>query len=126
MKDVMFYTYARSCIEKRLISYLIAAKRQKHQILNESVSYDSFDDPAYNLLKDENSDPLELLISGEQAEKLETNLRNKLTDLELQVFELMLVGFKYKEISDLLNKDPKSIDNCIQRIRSKAKNILNK
>ena len=51
---------------------------------------------------------------------------NILTDFEKQVFELKINGFEYKEIADILDKDSKSIDNALQRIRLKIKNNLNK
>ena len=47
-----------------------------------------------------------------------------LTDLEFQVFELKRNGFNYKEIAEILDKDQKSIDNALQRIRIKMKEIL--
>jgi len=39
-KDISFYTYAKTCIERRVISAIISAKRLKHKLLNESVSLD--------------------------------------------------------------------------------------
>ena len=35
-------------------------------------------------------------------------------------------GFNYKEIAELLEKDPKAIDNALQRIKSKLKKYLEK
>ena len=39
-KDVLFYTYAKMCIERKILTIACHARRQKHRILNESVSYD--------------------------------------------------------------------------------------
>ena len=36
----------------------------------------------------------------------------------------MLSSFSYKEIADILDKDVKSVDNTIQRIKTKVKKIL--
>ena len=36
---------------------------------------------------------------------------------------LPIMGFEYKEIAQILEKDEKAIDNAMQRIRSKAKKI---
>lgn len=52
-------------------------------------------------------------------------LESQLTDLEKQVFELKKNYFNYKEIAEILDKDPKAIDNTIQRIKIKLKKILN-
>ena len=46
-----------------------------------------------------------------------------LTYLEECVFNLKLQNFDYREIADILGKDLKSIDNTIQRIKNKIKDI---
>ena len=75
------------------------------------------------ILKDDN-DPLDIMINKNEVEIIEEKIKSKLTSLESQVFELMLSGFKYKEIADILDKDIKSIDNAIQRIRMKSRAVL--
>ena len=123
-KDAKFYTYSKTCIERKMISAIITANRQKHKILNESLSYDAPDLLTDKYLKDSNQDPLLILTNSDSLSNIENKLKAKLTAMEKQVFDLMLAGFKYKEIADILNKDIKSIDNAIQRIRTKAKNIF--
>jgi len=44
-----------------------------------------------------------------------------LTSFEREVFELYLQGYKIREISERLNKNYKSIDNAMQRIKKRAK-----
>lgn len=122
-KDTSFYTYAKTCIERNLISFVISSNRKKHQILNESLSYDNPDLIMDKILKDDN-DPLDIMINKNEVEIIEEKIKSKLTSLESQVFELMLSGFKYKEIADILDKDIKSIDNAIQRIRMKSRAVL--
>ena len=39
-KDTLFYTYAKTCIERKIISVVIGSNRNKNKILNESISYD--------------------------------------------------------------------------------------
>ena len=67
-----------------------------------------------------------MLISEELEEKLLSKIKDKLTDLEESVFTLMINGFKYKEIAEILDKDEKSIDNTIQRLKSKIRKVINK
>lgn len=122
-KDTSFYTYARTCIERSMISFIISVNRKKHQILNESVSYDNPNLIIDKVLKDENN-PLDIMINDSEIKITEEKIKNKLTTFEDQVFSLMLSGFKYKEIADILDKDSKSIDNAIQRIRTKARAVL--
>ena len=42
-KDVKFNTFANVCIDRQLLSYIRDFNRQKHQVLNSSVSIDAED-----------------------------------------------------------------------------------
>ena len=55
---------------------------------------------------------------------LNKKIKDVLTEFEYQVFELLISGFKYKEIASILDKDGKSIDNAIQRLKVKIKEII--
>ncbi len=127
-KDVMFYTFAKTCIERRIISAVIASRRLKHKILNDSISYDAdFKDKSYSIdsfVKDNESNPENVLLENEDFNEVLSKMSDKLTDFELQVFELRISGFDYKEIAEVLDKDPKAIDNCLHRIKQKLKKII--
>ena len=127
--DTTFYTYATTCIERKMISSLIGANRLKHKILNESISFEQEgEDNSYsleNVIVNENNDPLNVVILNEREKIFLSKLKEELTEFEYQVFELKYHNFNYKEISEILEKDPKAIDNAIQRIRIKTKKILN-
>ena len=47
-----------------------------------------------------------------------------LSDLELEVLELYLNGKSYQYIADRLNRDVKSIDNALQRVKRKLEKHL--
>ena len=51
-------------------------------------------------------------------------IESRLSDSEYEVYALMISGLKYNEIALLLNKNPKQVDNTIQRIKNKIKIIL--
>lgn len=123
-KDAVFYTYAKTCIKRNILTTITTAKRLKHRILNESISFDSDDFNNY-LLKDVVNIPENIIVDSDYTEKLLTQVHNKLTVKETQVFNLLIAGFNYKEIAELLEQDTKSIDNTIQRIKRKLRNILN-
>lgn len=128
-KDTLFYTYAKTCVDRKIISLVIGASRQKHKILNNSLSFEKeFEDnensKLENIIKDNRKNPEELLISIEKTEELIKKIKSTLTELEEQVFDLKLNDFNYKEIAEILEKEPKVIDNAIQRIRQKAKKII--
>lgn len=129
-KDTIFYTYAKTCIERKIISIIVAARRQKHRVLNESLSIEgslelnntftfekSLEDNSYN--------PENILVDIENQEELIKEIYSHLTNFEVQVAELKINGFEYREIAEILDKDIKSIDNAIQRIRTKLKNLRN-
>jgi len=127
-KDTLFYTYAKTCIERKIISASLKAGRLKHKFLNDSISFDKeIDDTNMNLeyfLKDKKENPDELISSEERKQEIIKIAEDELTGLEQQVFELKINGFEYKEIALILDKDVKSIDNALQRIKLKLKKIL--
>lgn len=122
--DVMFYTYALKCIKRKMLSVIVSLGRKKNKVLNESISYDDEDNLLIKIMKDSKQTPEEAMMSKEEEEKLIETIKSKLTDFEYEVFELLISGMKYNEISDILDKDKKSIDNSIQRIKAKIKKIL--
>ena len=125
--DTTFYTYATTCIERRMISFLISSNRLKHKILNESIPFEQDDDSSSysleNIIINDDNDPLNIVISNAREENFFMKIKQELTDFEYQVFELKYHNFNYKEISEILEKDSKAIDNAIQRIRIKTRKI---
>lgn len=128
-KDTTFFTYAKTCIERRLYSLIKSASRFKHQLLNESYSVEDLATDSRsleNLLEDSASNPETKLIDDENTRELIKNIQKTLTNLESAVFELKISGFTYKEIAEILDKDSKSIDNAISRIKTKVQKYLDK
>ena len=127
-KNILFFTYAKLCIEKSMLSYIVGTKRQKHKILNESISMEAIDEKDIlnsldKIVKDSSLDPSNIIDFNETKSQQYESLKDKLTPLELNVLDLRYYGFEYKEIAKLLGKDVKAIDNAVQRIRYKAKNL---
>lgn len=130
-KENCFFTFAKMCIERSMITLITNNRRLKHKILNESLSLEVVDEEGTHdlfgsLLEDSHSNPEEQLINKEEDESLTIALKNNLTDFEAQVLDLKLSEFNYKEIADILMKDPKSIDNALQRIKQKLKEEIKK
>ncbi|MDD4547773.1 MAG: sigma-70 family RNA polymerase sigma factor [Bacilli bacterium] len=128
-KDTTFYTFAKTCIERKMISLIVSTKRLKHKILNESLSLEGNDEEnskvsLEHFLGDSNNDPENVIIREEEQEELIQSIKKRLTDFEEQVFELKINNFNYKEIADILGKNPKAIDNALQRIKIKAREEL--
>ena len=97
-EDTLFYTYAKKCIERKIISVVIASNRNKNKILNESISYDDDENLLLKFIKSQTPSPEEEVLNLEIEENLLLKIKSILTDLEEQVFSLFICGFKYKEI----------------------------
>lgn len=123
--NVLFYTYALKCIKRKMLSTVIAANRNKNKILNESISYDDEDNMLLRIIKDNSPNPEEVVLNSDKEQELMDKIKDKLTSFEVDVFDLLISGFKYDEISKILDKDKKSIDNAIQRIKAKIKKAIN-
>lgn len=127
-KEATFYTYANTCIKRRLVSEVIKSKRLKHKFLNESVSLEQVNEETEisieNLLGDNSYNPEQILINYEVNKELIEKIRKSLTEREEQVFDLKINDFTYKEIAEILELTPKAVDNTIQRIKNKIREIL--
>lgn len=124
-KEASFYTYAKKCVERKIISAIVASNRLKMSYLNNSIPID-YDEAGENrsldyLLTNDSLNPENIIINKEKMDNLNLLAKEKLTDFEVQVFELKLSGFDYKEIAEILDKDIKAVDNALQRIKYKLK-----
>ncbi|MBQ4634533.1 MAG: sigma-70 family RNA polymerase sigma factor [Bacilli bacterium] len=126
--DNAFYTYAKTCIERKMISLMVSSNRQKYRLLNESLSLnDTLDNDIFELeehLGDNSYNPEYRLFEHETEEELINGFKKQLTDLEEEVFLLKIGGLDYKEIAEVLDKELKTIDNALQRIKIKLKKYL--
>ena len=128
-KKTTFFTYARTCIMRRVNSTIVAANRLKHQILNESISVEILDSETNTdnqILSDTKNNPESLLIENENVQEIKKIIDSELTEFEKKVCDLKTTGFDYKEIAEILNKTPKSIDNAFSRIKAKIQKSLKK
>ena len=129
-QDASFYTYARVCIEKRMVSLMAKSTSAKNKILNTSLPFEILDDEGdvlrfQSALQDDSTNPEEIMISIESEKDLVNRIKQNLTDLESQLFDLKTSGLTYREIALILDKSTKSIDNAIQRIKTKFKDQIN-
>ena len=122
-----FYTFINLCLDRYLVNTYKKNTNTKNKLLNESISLDAIDDEELsliNLIEDNTNNP-ELELNDElEISELYNKIMSKLTDLEECVFILKIQNFDYKEIASILDKDKKSIDNAIQRIKLKIKSLI--
>jgi len=127
-RQASFRAFAELCITRQIITAIKTATRQKHRPLNSYVSLNRpvyFEDESDRMLMDllsgaEIADPVELVISGEEIQSMQTSFGEILSDLEAQVLKLYIDGKSYQEIADELNRHVKSIDNALQRVKRKV------
>ena len=124
-KNANFGTFAKLCIERRIANYIRSFRRDKNKVLSEAISYDLEEDNSMDkFLADRSLEPLTVVTNLEDDKLLVEQINKDLTKLEQEVFHLKLKGYDYKEIAKRLNKSPKALDNTIQIIKVKIKNIL--
>ena len=128
-KDASFRTFAEICIRSRLYSALRSAGREKHQVLNQSISLDTpdFDSNSYtsgtNCLAQRG--PEDELIDREHTAALLSGVRKQLSEFEAKILGYYLNGLSCREIAQEVERPVKSVDNAVQRIRRKvAQQIL--
>jgi RNA polymerase sporulation-specific sigma factor len=122
-----FRTFTDLCVTRQMISAVKQASRKKHQPLNSSVPLESnpfTEGEAEGLLRDiladaEADEPSNQVAAREMAGSLIEGLLKELSNLESEVLYLYLQEKSYEEIAAELDRDAKSVDNAIQRIRRK-------
>lgn len=127
-KETLFYTYAKTCIERKIYDLLKISRRGKQSILNNSIPFEIDDEFGESkdcdyFLKDNTENPEKKLINDETMKEIFEKAYDRLTDLEIQIFELKVSGFDNKEIVKILDVDYKKVDNTLQRIKAKLKDV---
>lgn len=124
-RQVSFKSFAELCITRQIITAVKAATRQKHIPLNSYVSLygnsDGDEERAPLDLIESNTrfNPEEYIIMRENFKKIDEQILKLLSKFEKNVLECYLTGKSYQEISTLLDRPVKSIDNALQRIKRK-------
>ena len=127
-KDNMFYTYLNTCLDRQLIDQYRKNLNLKNKLLNESLPLETTieeenNNDLLNIIEDNTNNPERELFTLEDYLSLQNKIIDKLTPLEECVFLLKIQNFDYKEIANILDKDNKSIDNAIQRIKLKIRSF---
>lgn len=125
-KEAAFYHFAEICINRQLYSALEASNRKKHQPLNSYISLsvqENADGIAEEGIFGHSESPEQMVIDQEVWEEFSRRLTGNLSKMENQVLHLYLDGNNYIQIAKIMEKSPKSIDNALQRIRQKVRQM---
>ncbi len=125
--NVLFYTFAIVCIERQIKSYHRKNNSLKSHFFDTAYSLDAEYDAC--LLSDTIED-----VHDSNNPFVNFNINSINTDLIIfknnldirnsMIFELRYNGFKYKEISTLLDIPIGIVDNCIHFCKNKLKNSI--
>ncbi len=111
-----FATYVATCVRSSVISGLRKYGKQ-------SVEIAGYDVDALAQASDGITPELQLL-DIESTNQLYDRVFSALSELERAVFEMYLAEIPYAIIAKRLNKNEKSVDNAVQRIKAKLKKLV--
>ncbi len=111
-----FSTYVLTCVRNSVVSWLRKYGKRKHEVISEDVE-------ALAGL-DDRSTPEFQSLDRESTGQLYDRFFSVLSKFEAAVFELYLAEIPYADIAKRLNKNEKSVDNAIQRIKAKLKKLV--
>jgi RNA polymerase sporulation-specific sigma factor len=119
-----FNAFAALCVNRQIMSAVKASARQKHQMLNESLTPDGEAQGYENMLCAPNSDPASLIVGREAYRRISSSLKEKLSPLEYDVLIRHIGGDSRDEIAEATGRDKKSVDNTLQRARKKMGKVI--
>lgn len=130
-KNDHFAPFVDLCVRRQILTAINKATRKKHRPLN---SYISFYKPLYDqnfsrelidtIIEKKNFDPEEIIIIKENIGLIKEKMASYLSTFELEVLMKHLQGASYREIAIEINKNEKSVDNALQRVKHKLKKHL--
>ncbi len=131
--EMSFLGFAQLCVSRQMYSAIRASQRKKHMPLNSYVSiYEARTENtdgvqltlADTIAAGADSNPEEVLLGEEYVQSFEDELKERLSKLENRVFSLHLLGMDYLQIAEVVDKSPKAVDNALQRMKAKAKALM--
>ena len=127
-KDTSLPTFISVVVERMVQNCIRKADTIKNRVHNESYSLENeyvvFNRPLEEVIGDNKENPLFKMENEEHYKELLKNINEALSPFEKDVYDLVINEFNYMDIAKILNKEPKQIDNTIQRIRNKIKDLL--
>ena len=123
-----FKSYVYLCVKNRIISCIKKFNAMKNRPLKDylSLSSDFADGDKTLIIQDTKLGPEETVIINESETELNQAIKESLSNTEYKILWLYIEGLSYSQISEKTGKNIKSVDNTIQRIKRKIKQILQK
>ncbi len=121
-RDTSLNTFVTLCVERRIRAVIKSKETMKSKVQSETISLNS-DNFLENTIADFQYEPSKRIENIDMLKYINSKVKDLLSDKEKEVYNLLLQGMDYQEIAINLNKTPKQVDNTIQRIRIKLKNL---
>ena len=121
-----FEAFAVLCIRRQIYDAVRRSKRKDGHLQIEFVEFtESSDQERLSGVKFQ-QDPETELLAKESAQEIQSALSGLLSVFETSVLRFYLEGYTVSEIAQRLQKERKSVDNAIGRIRRKLAEYLQK
>lgn len=119
-KEATFKTFATLCINRQIQTAIRKATSEKNQVFLELFddTTNIYDEPSNK------ENPETNVISAEKMKYINSEIKSKLSKMEIVVLQEYLKGLCYDEIAKKLNIQKKSVDNALNRIRKKLAHLL--
>ena len=120
-----FRTFAAVCVNNKMLSAVTAHMRDKNAPMRSYLSLSGREIPEDLLAAvSPETDPEKLVIASEASAARYRRIENLLSPFERQVLRLYLSSYSYEEMSRQLGSSTKAVDNALQRVRRKLRNVF--
>ena len=116
-REASFYTFAELCVTRQMYSAITSSKAKKNSVLNESLPISDINEYAAGF----EEGPEDRMLALEDEMEFHKRIRAGLSPLELQVLDRYLEGMDGRQIAKDLGRTVKSVDNAMQRIKTKIR-----
>lgn len=119
-KQTSFAAFVKTTTQNHLIDSIRKSEAKNNRVLNDAVSIENMK----FFIEDEQTE--DFGIHEEELQDLLSNesFKSNFSDLEWQVLNLRLFKLSYNDIAKKLDVKEKVVDNALQRIKQKLKNIF--
>lgn len=119
-KQTSFAAFVKTTTQNHLIDSIRKSEAKNNRVLNDAVSIENMK----FFIEDEQTE--DFGIHEEELQDLLSNesFKSNFSDLEWQVLNLRLFKLSYNDIAKELDVKEKVVDNALQRIKQKLKNIF--
>lgn len=114
--EISFGLYAKICIRNRMIS-LLRRHTSDGELLTAPLPEEVFD-------IESSGDPSEALLRTEHEHELDLRIKQVLSPLEYDVFNLYIDGSRPTEIAEALAISVKTAENAVYRMRAKIQKLF--